>query len=116
MQGTRLLILCLALSAAPAFGSLLFTISPTVESGESIGCIDYSGGCVLFSGTLEDDGADDLYLNDTSVTFTAPGDTYLSSDPNYFLNNVSGLLCSASDPSCPFPTSYAGPIFQIDIA
>ncbi len=116
MRASLVLFFGLALTVVPAFANLQFTLAATVVAGTTSGCINFSGGCVVFSGTLQNDGADDLFLNDTSVVITQNGGTDLSSNPNFFFANVPGLLCSATDAACPFPSTYTGPVFQIEIA
>lgn len=101
------LLLCALLSALPASGSLILTLSPAANSSP--------GSTVTFSGTLLDTDGDNsyLFLNDISVAFDPPGDTYLTATDTYFLNTVPGDLIGDADPN---DNSYAGGIFQVDIA
>ncbi len=112
MNWKALIFLLLPLLAAPAFGDLIFTLDPAIESGMP-GDTDPFG--VVFDGTLTDTDMSGnlLFLNDIDVTFTPPADSYLSADPNFFFNNVPGVLDGTGNNADP---SYTGPIFEVDIA
>jgi len=101
------LLLLLAL-ASPAFAGLVFTLNSPVGVGAP-------GDSIIFSGTLLDDDLDTsfLFLNAIAVSFTPPGGTFLSPDPDFFFQNVIGLLQSPPDVAT---DSYTGPIFKIDVA
>lgn len=101
MPKTLVLFAALAL-AVPAFcGTLGFSLNPALESGAP-------GGQVIFSGTLTNLAATDLFLTDISYAFTAPGDSYLTPDFNFFFQNVPGVLLEDE--------SYSDVIFKISIA
>ena len=101
-------LLLLLTLASPAFAGLIFTLNPPTGVGQP-------GDAIVFSGTLLDDDLDTsfLFLNAIAVSFTPPGGTFLSPDPNFFTQNVIGVLQSPPDI---FPDSYSGPIFEIHVA
>lgn len=117
-MGSKLIVLlALLLPAVPAFGQgLQMLLSPATESAAS--------GSLIFSGTLVDTDIDDsfLFLNDISVVFTPPANSYLSVDPTgdptsspntFFFNTVIGDLIGDGVTG---DDTYAGPIFEVYIA
>jgi hypothetical protein len=118
-MGPKLLVLlALLLPAVPMFGQgLQMLLSPATETSTPT-------GSVIFSGTLVDTDTDDsfLFLNDISVVFTPPADSYLSVDPTgdptsspntFFFNTVSGDLIGDGVTG---DDTYTGPIFEVYIA
>ena len=102
---------------------LTFTLSPTIEffpPGAPAATCQTNGTsalCVQFSGTLTDTDTDlsIISLNSLSINLNP---TFFTED-NTFLNDVPGAL--SGDPNAatdgnPFPNSYTGPIFGVDIA
>jgi MYXO-CTERM domain-containing protein len=111
-------LVLLALAAPSTATNLTFSLSPALESGDA-GPVP-----LIFSGTLMDNDGDNsfLFLNDISVTFTPPGDSFLSKDPTgdpvsspdtFFFANVPGDLIGDGSP---VDNTYTGPIFEIYIA
>ncbi len=97
----RLLLSVFLLSALPASPALLFTLTSPAQTGQP-------GDTITFSGTLENNGLADLFLNDIAITFTPPAGTYLIEDHNFFFANVPGVLLPGE--------TYSGPIFSLLIA
>ena len=95
------LLAALLFSALPASATLAFTLTPAVQTGQP-------GSSITFSGTLQNNGLADLFLNDLTIAFTPPAGTYLTEDHNFFFANVPGVLLSGE--------SYIGPIFQLLVA
>ncbi|MDP9171622.1 MAG: hypothetical protein M3N54_13475 [Acidobacteriota bacterium] len=101
MRGYRLIAILL-LAAAPSFASALsYTLTPSAVQA-------VAGGTVLLGGTLQNTGAADLFLNDFSVQFDPPAGAYLSADPNYFFENVPGVLSAGEQ--------YTGNIFELFVS
>jgi hypothetical protein len=122
MRNLTLVAAALLGLSAPAFGSLTFVLSPSVEvspPGTDPATCEATGvaPCVIFSGTLADTDADNLYyiaLEDISVSFTNPSDSAYFTLDNTFFDDVPGGL-EGDTLNNPFPNSYSGPIFGIDI-
>jgi hypothetical protein len=109
MRRNLLVFLTLLLPAIPAFATgLQLTLNPAIQAG-------IPGGSVIFSGTLVDTDTDSsfLFLNDLSVLFTPPADSYLSVDPTFFFNTVPGDLFGDGITG---DDTYTGPLFEIYIA
>jgi len=91
------------LLGAPAFGDVLtLTFDPFLEAGPP-------GGSVIFQGTIASNVDDYCCLNSITASFGSPGDTYLSIAPNFFSDNVFGILFAPDD-------NYIGPILEVLIA
>ena len=89
------------LLAMPGCAALLFTPTTPLQTTAP-------GTTIVFSGTLENTGPDDVFLNDLVVDFAPPAATYLINDPNFFFATVPGVLLAGE--------SYVGPIFSLSIA
>ena len=108
----RRLGLFLLLAAVPAFGTLTFTLTPSVQVTVPGGtpnsfCLSASVRCVIFDGTISPDLNADTFLNDLSVVF-APSTGDLVNNINLFFAYVPGLLL-------PGDPDYVGHIFEIDV-
>jgi hypothetical protein len=88
----------------PAFGGVL-TLNLDPSSAASA-----AGGSVIFAGTISASVDDFCCLNDLTVDFVPPAATYLSLDPNFFFENVPGVLFAFNG------NTYSGPIFEILVA
>ena len=119
-----LLCCCIAMlgMSAPAFGSLIFSLSPSVESyppGFSTATCQANGSapCVVFSGTLTDPDTDgsDTFLAGISVNFTLPAANGYFTVDNTFFNDVPGGLEGDTDNN-PFSNTYTGAIFGLDFS
>jgi hypothetical protein len=96
-----LAVLFLLLGVGQSQAQLLFSLSPNTQTGNP-------GTEVFFSGTLTNNGASNLFLNNLSFSFIGPNTgLYLSGDTNVFFSNVPGILTPSQ--------TYTGQIFGINI-
>jgi hypothetical protein len=108
----RLLPILLLLPTFAA-GNIAFNVTaPTAQStlpggSPNPNCVNGSLSCLIFSGNIVPDVANDTYINGIQVAFS-PLSAGLASNDNFFFANVPGFLAS-------FDPTYSGPIFEIDV-
>src|SRR5579872_1540235 len=123
----KTLLLLLVLTASCAFGSLQFSLSPSLLESPPGGLPNATCAsgptCLIFSGTLAGDLVNDFSINDLVIDFPGGGDTVLSNGDcfssfytacNFFFGFVN--VPSTGPPGTLLSTdSFTGPIFEIDV-